>query len=94
MAENDDWRLLNNVEYLKNAYINPTDGEEIFTHTPHLKNCCFCLDAVQNSPHQYWYIPLNLSCCICEECFKNFKEMFAWKELDGWDIDWQETAGK
>lgn len=27
-------------------------------------------------------------CCICEEYYSSFKEMFGWKELDGWDIEW------
>lgn len=30
MVEQDDWRLLNDVEPLKGQYLNPTDGEEIF----------------------------------------------------------------
>lgn len=29
-----------------------------------------------------------MSCCICEECFNDFKDMFHWRKLDGWDIDW------
>lgn len=37
MIEKDDWRLLNDVEYLMDKYINPTDGEEITKHAPHLK---------------------------------------------------------
>lgn len=42
MVEKDDWRLLNDVEYLKNMCMNPTDGEEIVEHAPHLKQCIFC----------------------------------------------------
>ena len=38
MIEKDDWRLTNNVEYLKNKEINPTDGEEISRYATHLKN--------------------------------------------------------
>ena len=41
MIEKDDWRLLNDVEYLMDRYINPTDGEEITKHAPHLKTCVF-----------------------------------------------------
>lgn len=39
MIERDDWRLLNDVEFLKNKEINPTDGEEIKNHVPYLKKC-------------------------------------------------------
>lgn len=27
MAENNEWCLLNDVDYLKNRYMNPIDGE-------------------------------------------------------------------
>ncbi len=32
MIEEDDWRPLNDVEYLTEKYLNPTDGEEIAKH--------------------------------------------------------------
>ena len=44
MIDKDDWRLqINDVEYLKNKYINPTDGAEITEHTPYHKKCVFLL---------------------------------------------------
>lgn len=79
MVEQNDWRLSNDVEFLKNAYINPTDGEEICRYAPHLKRCEFCLEPVQNNLHQWWFVPTDLSCCICEECYNDFKEDFEWK---------------
>ena len=88
MVEKDDWRLQKDVEYLKNKYINPTDGEEIAKHAPYLKKCIFCWEKVQDDLHQWWFMPEDMSCCICEECYNDFKEMFGWKQLDGWDIDW------
>lgn len=89
MIEKDDWRLLvNNGESLRKASINPTDGEEICKYAPKLKKCAFCLKAVQNDPYQWWFIPNDFSCCICENCFSDFKEMFEWKKLDGWDINY------
>lgn len=88
MVEKDDWRLLNDVDYLKRASVHPTDGEEISGHAPHLKWCIFCLEPVRNNPHQWWFVPADLSCCICEECYNNFKDNFEWRELDGWDIEW------
>ena len=33
-------------------------------------------------------LEMSLSCCICEECYHDFKEDFGWKKLDGWDIEW------
>ena len=88
MVEKDDWRLRNDVDYLKNAYINPTDGEEIAKHAAHHKSCIFCFEEVKDTPHQWWFMPEDMSCCICEECYNDFREMFGWKKLDGWDIDW------
>lgn len=88
MPEKDDWRLLNDVEYLKDKYLNPTDGEEITKYAPYLKVCIFCFEKVQGSYHQRWLVPEDLSCCICEECYNDFKGNFNWKKLDGWDIDW------
>lgn len=92
MIEEDDWRLLNNVEYLKRKAINPTDGEEIWIHAPHLKKCVFCWEPVNDNPRQWWYIPVDMSCCICEECYNDFKDMFEWRHLDGWDIDWKKMG--
>jgi len=86
MEDKNDWRLSTDAEYLKNKYINPTDGEEIIKYAPYLKACFFCLEKVLNSPYQRWYMPENMSCCICEKCFDDFKEMFQWKKLDGWDF--------
>ena len=88
MIEKDDWRLRQDVEFLKGKCINGTDGEEILSHTAHLTACIFCREQVEDNPHQWWYVPEDMSCCICEECYQDFKESFQWKELDGWDIDW------
>lgn len=88
MIETDDWRLLNDVEYLKDEYLNPTSGEEIVQNAPHLKTCVFCWDQVREDRYQRWFLPEDLSCCICENCHHDFKDMFQWKMLDGWDLDW------
>ncbi len=91
MAEKDDWRLLADPrEHLRKACINPTDGKEISKHAPQLMRCEFCWEPVRNTPHQWWFVPADLSCCICEGCFNDLKEMFEWKKLDGWGIDWGE----
>lgn len=41
MIEKDDWRLLNDVEYLKGKSINPTSGAEISHKAKYLKKCLF-----------------------------------------------------
>lgn len=93
MIDKDDWRLVtNDVVYLKNKSINPTDGEEIAKHAPYFESCIFCLEKVRNTPYQRWFVPEDMSCCICEECFNDFREMFGWKRLDGWDIVWPEVS--
>ena len=88
MIDKNDWRLLNDVDHLREAYINPTDGEEILQNAKHLDHCVFCYDTVNNDRHQFWYVPESVSCCICERCFKDFNEMFKWRLLDGYDIEW------
>ena len=86
MIEIDDWRLLNDVEYLKGKCINPTSGAEILHKTKNLKKCVFCWDEIDTTEYSVWFILEDLSCCICEECCNDFDEMFKWKKLDGWDI--------
>lgn len=93
MIEKDDWRLQQDLEHLQGKYINGTDGEEIVSHTSYLTACIFCREQVEDNPHQWWYVPEDMSCCICEECYQDFKESFRWKELDGWDIDWSIGGG-
>ena len=92
MIEKNDWRLaVNGAAYLKNKYMNPTDGEEIVINAPYLDSCVFCLEKVKNAIHRRWFLPEDISCCICEECYHDFREMFGWELLDGWDIVWPET---
>lgn len=86
MMDKNDWRLLNDVDFLKKASLNPIDGEEILQHHLNLNHCIFCLD----NAYQRWFIPVDCSCCICEGCYNDFKEEFQWRELDGWDIDFKE----
>lgn len=85
--EKDDWRLLNDVKSLHSCALEPTDGEELIKHKTKLVKCVFCWDKVRGDS-QRWYLPLNKSCCICETCFQDFHEMFHWRLLDGWDIEW------
>ena len=88
MGYEEDWRLLNETEHLRGRELNPTDGEELSLHAPRLKICAFCWDPVCNDPRQWWYITTDLSDCVCQRCFQDFRADFGWKLLDGWDIDW------
>lgn len=84
----EDWRLLSVDEDMKYKEINPTDGEELGLHAPYLTHCAFCWTPVEHTRHQHWFVPTDLSGCICEKCYHDFREHFQWRELDGWDIDW------
>ena len=68
---------------LKCKELNPTDGEELGLHAPYLTHCAFCWTQVEHTRHPFWYIPTDLSCCICEKCYHDFRELFQWRELDG-----------
>lgn len=89
--ESDDWRLLSvDADELLYRDIDPTDGEELGLHVPGLTRCAFCWTQVEHTRHQRWFIPTEKTCCICENCFRDFKELFHWRELDGWDLEWNE----
>ena len=88
--ENDDWRLLSvEADELMYRDIDPTDGEELGLHARHLTHCAFCWTPVERTRHQRWFIPEEQTCCICENCFRDFRELFHWNELDGWDLEWK-----
>lgn len=91
-VEPDDWRLLSVDDGLKCKELNPTDCEELGLHAPYLTHCAFCWIQVEHTRHPFWYIPTDLSCCICEKCYHDFRELFQWRELDGWDMEWKEEA--
>lgn len=76
MVEKDDWRLLNNVEHLKSKYINPTDGEEISKHAPHLKSCSFCMEQVRNNPRDWWYVPEDMLMIVYPMEMKNRQDIY------------------
>ena len=88
MVEKEDWRLLNDVQHLSSQCIDPVDGEDIIEHLPKITKCQFCWDKIINDKKGRWYLPIDKSCCICEDCFNDFKIQFNWQLLDGWDIDW------
>lgn len=80
MLEKNDWRLLNQKEYLMNAklkiaqYIKPSDG---WDH----EHCAFCWDKFSENSEDLnkGYCTLDKKYWICEDCFNDFKEMFNFK---------------
>ena len=77
MLEKNDWRLLNQKEYLMNAKLKKaqyTKPSEKWDHD----HCAFCWDkfSEKNDDLKYGYCTTDQKYWICEECFNDFKEMF------------------
>ena len=53
MIEPDDWRLLNDVEYLRGVWMEPTDAADLRKYKPELKHCVFCWKQVPE-PKPFW----------------------------------------
>lgn len=86
----DEWRLLNDTEFLKNQYLDTVDSNEIVEHLPHLKHCHFCWDMLPEKfgHYQTWYITEDRETCICKQCFNDFQEYLNLKSTDGYDVEW------
>ena len=79
MVDKEDWRLTNQEKYLKGVTL---------IHTIYKRNsddrhdhCEFCWEEFENEV-SYGYCTINQYHWICDECFRDFKEMFNWKVLD------------
>lgn len=82
MVEKNDWRLRGQEKYLKGVTLyreKYTQYSETGNHD-HCEFCWaeFCLENCLNSPHGGWTTEDNY-CWICEQCFEDLKELFAWK---------------
>ncbi len=82
MLEKDDWRLLNQKEYLMTAKLIKAAYKPKNENLDH-EHCSFCWDKFSANPEdlsvgfqtvdgKYW---------ICEECFEDFKEMFGFEVI-------------
>ena len=83
------------MKALQKQSLNPTNGEEILKHTIHLRHLrqgAFCWDKVADRREKRWFVVVDLSECICEQCYQDFRIQFDWKLLDGWDLDWKEET--
>ncbi len=82
MLEKNDWRLVNQQEYLMNAELRKSLYKPLNDNWEH-DHCAFCWDKFSEISGD-----LNIGYCtkdkkhwICEECFNDFKEMFNFKIL-------------
>ena len=79
MIEKDDWRLLRQQEYLKGVTLKrgvfKAYGDSDHAH------CEFCWEKFaefDDCLHEGWTDEKE-HYWICDACFEDFKEMFAWK---------------
>ena len=77
MYKNDDWRLLNQTEYLKNAKLIKSQyrkPNEAWDHD----HCAFCWDKFSENANDLnsGYCTADRKYWICDECFADFKDDF------------------
>ncbi|MCL1892736.1 MAG: hypothetical protein FWG02_00685 [Holophagaceae bacterium] len=73
----NDWRLCNQMEYLKGETIKHSKWitlEESWDHD----HCAFCSDKLDASTIEKAYCTTDYYHWICPECYNDFKEMFEW----------------
>lgn len=70
-----DWRLRNQMKYLKAAKLK----KAVFaaTETNDHKHCEFCFEKFIRGDSGY--CTMDRYRWICEECFQDFRELFAWE---------------
>ena len=77
MLEKNDWRLLNQQEYLMNAKLKKAEYKMPSEKWDH-DHCAFCCDKFSEIKEDLTqgYCTADQKYWICEECFNDFKEMF------------------
>ena len=76
----DDWRITNQDKYLKDAVLQRLSYGSRTTKTDH-DHCEFCVDRFSDN-HGDLHVGYCTPGCyywICEECYKDFNELFGWK---------------
>ena len=79
MCKNNDWRLMNQENYLKGKelyYINYNMVEE-HDHD----HCAFCMEKFY-STKQKGYCTTDYYHWICEKCYEDFKDIFNWVVIE------------
>lgn len=72
----EDWRLTDQEEYMKNLKLYHTN----YTKNNH-DHCEFCFYKFEKK-EQIGYCTTDYYRWICEECYKDFKEVFDWKVVN------------
>ena len=80
MDQNMDWRLTNQMEYLFGQKLLHQHYETYRPDWDH-DHCAFCSVTIDNST-PLAYCTTNHYHWICENCFKDFKDLFQWDVLD------------
>lgn len=80
MLEKNDWRLLNQQEYLMKAKLNKSEYKKQSDKWDH-DHCAFCWDKFSENKEDLTqgYCTADQKYWICEECFNDFKEMFGFE---------------
>ena len=75
----DDWRLCNQMEYLYDVVLIHTVFQK--TEKNDHEHCEFCMASFSeySGDLHAGYCTLNRYHWICEECYRDFKDMFKWK---------------
>jgi len=76
----DDWRLTNQIEYLKEKKLKYVEADKDFDNLNH-EHCEFCFIKF-NYESQCGYFSLDNYHYICENCFNDFNKMFKWEIID------------
>ncbi len=80
MREENDWRLRNQEDYLKNKTLIKVECRKPSEKWDH-DHCDFCwakFSEYDGDIHE-GYCTKDESIWICEECYEDFKDMFEWK---------------
>lgn len=77
MLDKNDWRLVNQKEYLMDAQLIKTEYKAIEDYSDH-EHCAFCWDKFSENHGELsvGYRTKDGRHWICEECFNDFKEEF------------------
>lgn len=76
----NDWRLRNQIKYLKGAELVQTNYKNKYRNWDH-DHCDFCW-AKFSEVTDIGYCTLDGYYWICSNCFNDFKEMFKWKVIN------------
>jgi len=83
MLEQNDWRLMGQERYLKNAQLRK-EAYAPSTRTSDHDHCVFCTDKFSNLEgylHMGYYAPKG-DHWICEQCYQDFKDTFNFRVED------------